>query len=603
MMSKIKNLFVACSCVLIPLAATAKTEKEERKQKTTIPYWYFNVGYETPFMHGDMYSLTKEKTNFGIGPNIRLGYRFNSLFGLELKAMYARMKGYSPSGSENFVLGDNGMTYYKYTMVKGSDYSAGPDNLWGIWGENDFETINANPYSEMYSKVDQFQLGLMGTLNLNRLFMYVPNDRTQRFTMFLKPAIYANKYHSATYFRANDQRATKKYKSPISVGLGGELSLDWAISRHFGVELYTGIMWVSDQEFDGIRTIKKAKDDFTWSVGANLSFRFPTARPVDEPVMPIVPVVETPSYNEFAFAPFLPVLGERKVRKLEEIARFRFAVSKTNLRTDVGHNQVYIDKIDASFRKLQREKDITIKSIVIEGFASPEGSEKENIYLAKYRAKDVADFLTEAYSFPRSVISYSGKGENWDGLKEALKAWNNPAADKMLSIVNSNKTNAQKKSALKACGAAYKTAVAEIYPDLRMDKCVFTYEIEPYNLEQCIIKFQTNPELLSANEMIAVINQYPMFGEDFNACLDKAYKFFPENEMLACYKAAALLKENKPAKAMIFLNKLNDNATSLMLKGIAALQMGERAKGIELINKSKEMGNSDAEQNIEMLRL
>ncbi len=599
-------------------AVKANLEQTNKKQLLSkklarIPYWYINLGMESPFMFGDMYSITQDKVHFSLAPNIRLGYRFNSGFALEIKATYGQLIGTSINSTKNFMLTTDGMTIYPYTLIDGSEYinefiPAEGEQVFGIWGNNNYG-ITAARYESAFSKSRFMQVAVLANFNLNRLILDTPKTREQRVSLFLKPAFYLNKYNAAIYnIKRRSQRLSPIYSSPISIGLGGELALNIALSKHFGIELYSGLMWVSDQRFDGIQTVKMAKDDYILSFGANIQVKFNKKKKLRESVQmakikPAEKAIFIPKQdnNNFAFSTIKANLGQRKIKQIEENAFFQYQVSNTSLKPNIGYNQIYLNKIDNLYRQLLNDKDITIKSIVIEGYASPEGRLKNNIALADNRAKAIVNYLKQSYNF--KDITFAGKGENWEGLRKALLNWDNKDKQVLIDIVNSDRTNEQKKIALAKQGRIYKEAVKELYPALRMNTCVFNFEIKPYTIEQCVVKFNTEPQKLSADEMLAVINQSPIYSDEFINKLNKALRYFPSDERFICYKAATLLKDNKAQEALSLLQKTNSNANSLNLMAVAYMQLGNKEKAKELLLQAKKAGNIDAIDNLKSFGL
>lgn len=609
------------SLISLSFIIAFNSNAKEQPNLSSTPYWYISAGYESPFMSGDMHSITKNKFNFGIGPNIRVGYRFNPVFGLEVKGLYGIMTGNSSQYSKQYWLGNDGMTYYPYTLIDGSVYTPefDPNNpnansdentFFGVWNQK-YIGINGNRYANVFSRTKFLQFGLLGTINLNRLFfMDLPKNREQRFTLFFKPALYYNKYYASVFNSKSKKKVVPDYSSNFSIrsfSLGAELALNWAISKRFGLEIYSGAMWVTDKKFDAIRTVKLAKDDFVYSIGANLSVKFASKKRQsiieDKTFVPVVEQkVEPIVYDNFVISPFIPVVQVQKEQTIKENAHFQFKLSSIILYPNLALNQVYFDRLDKIYNSLNNDPNIDIKNIVVEGFASPEGPLKNNIYLADNRAKAIVDFLKDEYHY--SNIFFEGKGENWDGLRTALQKAEFDGKDKLLSIVNSDLSAQQKKVALRKTGALYRKALKEIYPALRMNTVSFTYVIKPYSLEQCTELFNSQPYKLSADEMIAVINQFPIYSYDFNFHLDKAFAFFPNDSRLIAYKAAALLKKNSPNEALAFLNKADiNNDYILSLLGVAHLQLGNKDLALKFLNDAAEKGNLDAKQNLEIFNL
>ncbi len=352
-------------------------------------YWYVGAGYSVPFMFGDMSSLTAKRDFWGNKLSLKGGYRFSSLFGLEMGVSAGRMRGFSPRSSEKFRLGtENAMTYYPYTILGGKDnYQPAPDNA-GVWenqGNNIY--IKSIPYSQIYSESCYWETSLQAVFNFNRLFTRIPEGREQPVSLLVKPGIYLQKFHAqACSLDGHDEVAPQQ--RPLSIGLGGDLALHFALTQELALELNSGLVWVSKREFDGIRTVRRSHDDFIWQNGVSLiwKFRRNASRPCRMTPMPdmlsglageteVLPF----SDGDFAFSYLTPDLSVRKERSISRQAHLYFVVSRWDIRPELGDNLEELGKITTAFRELADDEDISISSISIDGYASPGGPHDFNI--------------------------------------------------------------------------------------------------------------------------------------------------------------------------------------------------------------------------------
>ena len=311
-------------------------------------YWYVGAGYSVPFMFGDMSSLTAKRDFWGNKLSLKGGYRFSSLFGLEMGVSAGRMRGFSPRSSEKFRLGtENAMTYYPYTILGGKDnYQPAPDNA-GVWenqGNNIY--IKSIPYSQIYSESCYWETSLQAVFNFNRLFTRIPEGREQPVSLLVKPGIYLQKFHAqACSLDGHDEVAPQQ--RPLSIGLGGDLALHFALTQELALELNSGLVWVSKREFDGIRTVRRSHDDFIWQNGVSLiwKFRRNASRPCRMTPMPdmlsglageteVLPF----SDGDFAFSYLTPDLSVRKERSISRQAHLYFVVSRWDIRPELGDN-------------------------------------------------------------------------------------------------------------------------------------------------------------------------------------------------------------------------------------------------------------------------
>lgn len=369
-------------------ALFAQTEKQiEVGRYTPPPYrtqWYLSAGIGTPLLFGDVFSTNEATTHWGKGINLGVGYSFNNFFGLELKANAGMMKGVSKKYSDDFVLGSNHMTYYPYTIIRGNDYSTATEII-GIWGENIDDKMETLRYKNLYVISKYVQLSLHGVINLNRLFFDMDPTKEYFINPLLKPGIWVQKFFAQTYDRTSGKAFSLSVVTPISIGVGGDLALKFNFSKRLAAELATNIIWVARQDFDGINTIKMSHDDYIWNAGmVNLIYKFkphiypdPIVEKEPDITVPVIPLKDF----EFTFA--TPSLSARKNRVLKDRARIQFHINKWDLIPNLGQNQVYLYKMASNFMELSRDEDISIDSITIVGYASPEGPRDFNKLLGE----------------------------------------------------------------------------------------------------------------------------------------------------------------------------------------------------------------------------
>ena len=114
-----------------------------------------------------------------------------------------------------------------------------------------------------------------------------------------------------------------------------------------------------------------------------------------------------------------------------------FAVGKTSVNPEFGRNAAELEKIRRMIDLVQDDKDLTIKRIVIVGYASPEGSLAMNERLSEGRAKALRDYLQSRYpAIPGSLYSIRFGGENWDDLVEAVQTSDMPDKQAVLDIIS-----------------------------------------------------------------------------------------------------------------------------------------------------------------------
>ena len=80
------------------------------------------------------------------------------------------------------------------------------------------------------------------------------------------------------------------------------------------------------------------------------------------------------------------------------------------------NNHSELVNIHSMFDKIQNDKNLTVQSISIEGFASPEGRWAFNEQLSKKRAEALKDYLVKNEKASTKLYKSDFRWENWDGL-------------------------------------------------------------------------------------------------------------------------------------------------------------------------------------------
>ena len=108
--------------------------------------------------------------------------------------------------------------------------------------------------------------------------------------------------------------------------------------------------------------------------------------------------------------------------------------------------------IHSMFDKIQNDKNLTIKGIGIEGFASPEGPLAFNEQLSKKRAEALKDYLVKNEKVSSKLYKVTFGGENWDGLVKALKSSSMKDKETFLNIIKNTTDDAQRKQEIMRVG-------------------------------------------------------------------------------------------------------------------------------------------------------
>ena len=110
-----------------------------------------------------------------------------------------------------------------------------------------------------------------------------------------------------------------------------------------------------------------------------------------------------------------------KSRSLSGSAYIDFPVNRTVIYPDYRRNTVELGKIQATIDSVRNDKDVTITSVWLKGFASPESPYKHNTDLAIGRTAALKKHIGQLYHFADSVIRTDYEPEDWAGLRRYVE--------------------------------------------------------------------------------------------------------------------------------------------------------------------------------------
>ena len=147
-----------------------------------------------------------------------------------------------------------------------------------------------------------------------------------------------------------------------------------------------------------------------------------------------------------------PTIEVVKNRSEQYEAHLDFPVNKSVILTDFMNNHSELVNIHSMFDKIQNDKNLTVQSISIEGFASPEGPLAFNEQLSKKRAEALKDYLVKKEKVPAKLYKVTFGGENWDGLVKALESSSMKDKETFLNIIKNTTDDAQRKQEIMRVG-------------------------------------------------------------------------------------------------------------------------------------------------------
>lgn len=298
----------------------------------------------------------------------------------------------------------------------------------------------------------------------------------------------------------------------------------------------------------------------------------------------------------------MPEAEEVKQRSETHSAYLNYQVGKYELIHNFENNAEILGKVNEIIREVRNDENLTFQTLTVTGYASPEGDYTKNMILSKNRAYSFVSYLEKIHGLNSSMIKVDWKGEDWDGLKEAISTSSIDDRNKVLNIIDENEDINQRKTLLKSLngGSTYSFLLKSLYPPLRRNEYTISYVARPFSVDEAKEILKTKPQHLSLNEMFLVANTYPKDSHDFKEVFDIAVRLFPDDPIANLNVAAQEIEEGAINRAIERLQKI-DFPEAYNNLGVAYAKREEYDKAAEYFNQAFQQGNETAKYNLEQM--
>ena len=301
------------------------------------------------------------------------------------------------------------------------------------------------------------------------------------------------------------------------------------------------------------------------------------------------------SHHE-AFFPELvfvqPKAEVMKSRSLSGSAYIDFPVDQTVIYPDYRRNTVELGKIQATIDSVRNDKDITITSVWLKGFASPESPYKHNTDLAIGRTAALKKHIGQLYHFADSIIQTDYEPEDWAGLRHYVEQSNIDHRTEILAMIDSDMEPDAKEAKIKRTyPQEYRFMLQNFYPALRHTDYRIDYNIRTFSEADEIRRImEEQPQKLSLNEFYLVAGKYEPGTDEFTEVFDTAVRMFPNDEIANLNAANAAIRRDDFGTARRYLDKAGDSAEAVYARGALAVREGYIDTARRYLSKAKEMG-------------
>lgn len=247
-----------------------------------------------------------------------------------------------------------------------------------------------------------------------------------------------------------------------------------------------------------------------------------------------VPSSDTLTYNVSAMVDFLDEAPRYKkeivYRQVEKsmMANIEYPVARAEVDENYSGNLAEFEKVRSMISDIELAEEFVLDSLLMIGYASPEGSSSLNRSLSEKRTNNLRQYVDKNRFFKRTnprIQSRAG-GENWSGLYDMVKNGTLISDEKVKSnimgIANSSIPEDEREAKIRQLHPeVYKLLKDSVYPSLRVTE--FRFYTHRANMVQDTIhttvvdeEYNKGRELLrdrKYKEALAILSEYP---NDFN---------------------------------------------------------------------------------------
>ena len=286
-----------------------------------------------------------------------------------------------------------------------------------------------------------------------------------------------------------------------------------------------------------------------------------------------------------------------KTRALSGSAYIDFPVNKTAIYPNYRNNAAELNKIIGTIDSVKLDKDVTIKSIFIKGYASPESPYSNNTYLAKGRTEALTEYVEALYHFSQGFIKTDYEPEDWAGLERYVEASSLPHKREILEAIRSNREPDDKEWFIKSnWKEEYRHLLDNCYPALRHSDYTIEYEVRSYLEPEDIEKvLHTAPQNLSLEEFYILAQTYESGSDEFNELFETAVRMYPNDPVANLNAANAAIQRNDYRSASRYLDKAGDLPEAEYTRGVLEVYLENYDKAKSHFARAHELGVPQAE--------
>lgn len=301
-----------------------------------------------------------------------------------------------------------------------------------------------------------------------------------------------------------------------------------------------------------------------------------------------------------AFFPTLlfvqPKAETEKTRSLAGSAYIDFPVDQTVIYPDYHNNTAELGKIEGTIDSVRNDADVTITSVWLKGYASPESPYKHNTDLAIGRTAALKAHIRQLFHFADGIIATDYEPENWEGLRQYVEKSNIDHREEILGMIDSDMEPDAKEAKIKRTyPKEYRFLLQHCYPYLRRTDYRIEYNIRIFNdVEEIRRMMAEHPQKLSQNEFYLVAQDYEPGTAEFTDVFETAVRIFPNDSIANLNAANAAIRRDDYARAERYLEKAGGTPEAVYARAALAIRKEDYETARRYLETARDMGLEQA---------
>lgn len=305
---------------------------------------------------------------------------------------------------------------------------------------------------------------------------------------------------------------------------------------------------------------------------------------------------QVPEKSDTASVPEEIIRSE--VRRLD--ASLSFKPGSVELTASYGQNSKELAGLCNDLNALLADRNVTLQSVEVTGYSSPDGNTSKNEELATGRALRLCRYLGKEMRLPENIFVVRQSQEDWDGLKRAVSEARKPYAMRVMALLDSLSQPDARRKALGSLdkGKVWKDMENTLFAGLRRIQVNVVYQLTETGLVDseenatCIdfahllTAFQKEPERLTLDELLRVALAFRPGTEQYREVYELAAYRFPDCEIAQLNAGAAALSMADTVATRYFLDRVKNNPKAWINLGILSLMENDPASATDWFKKA-----------------